>query len=227
MKSSFVKQDRISIALSGDLAKDNEKRSSENKGTVLKPSQITQCPRRMFYRSQGIEHECDNSFAEGCSLKALADKWIYMLGKCNSVNVVDEHIVVAHAKYNLSGSIDAYVEFDGYMFMVKVKPTDIDRVRLTGAKRKDVVEVVTYLWMTELKDALLIYEDINGSGYKIFHIEPYAPIINTVKSKCSSLINSQLSGVEPPRLKGVTETDEVSECKRCEHSYKCLNRKIT
>ena len=226
MKSSFVKQDGISISLSKDLHADNEKRSNANKRTVFNPSQITQCPRRMFYRTRGIEHKCDNSFLEEISLKSLADKWIYRFKKCNSIKLIDEHILVAHAQYNLNGTVDAYVEFINEMYMVKVKPANINEIKDKGAKRKDVVEVVTYLWMAELQDALLIYDDMAGRGYEIFHVEPYAPIINTVKNKCSNLIQSQLSGVEPPRLKGVTVSSEVEECYNCEHSYTCLNRNL-
>ena len=126
MSTSFqIYKDETTAALTEALSADHDKRSMASKGTVFKPNQITQCPRRIFYRTQGVEQSLDNSFAEECHLAALSKKWAEYFTKCTEVKLIDKDILVAHAQYNISGVINSYIEFQKETYAEIIQPEDL------------------------------------------------------------------------------------------------------
>ena len=214
-----LKQDQH---ISDALREDSLSRSNVHFSSIISPDNITECPRRMYYRVKATENTKENSFLEMVREHFIAERWAYYFSKCKKFILVDKKIHVSHSEYNIGGTIDAYVEFDDCRYMVKVKPLSEDEfqtIKEKGPKRRHVIEAIIYLWLSEVEDGLLIYENNNSQDYIIYTFESYEPILRSVKDKCKSLIRSQISGVIPPRIIG---SNAKKECKVCEYNGVCL-----
>jgi hypothetical protein len=60
-------------------------------------------------------------------------------------------------------------------------------MRENGAFKKDVIEIMVYMWLTETKGGILLYENKDSNEYSIFYVDFYIPIINSIKKKCLAL----------------------------------------
>jgi len=220
----FVQQNNKSEQIIKDLKEDCIKRSKDNHASVISPSHITECLRRMYYRLNWQETSNYAEYTDLVHHQCAVEKWATYFSKCNKIILVDKDILVAHSNYNLSGTVDHYIESKGYKYAVKIKQVpsaDFKIIKKGGPKRKHVIETIVYLWLSEFEDGLLVYEDNDTQEYDIYHIISYEPIIKTVKSKCRRLINHKMRGVAPPRITG---DNAERECSICEYSYVCLKQ---
>ena len=219
----FAKKDSTSEMLEELITEEAHRRSIPSVNSTFDPIHITECSRRMVYRSRGIKHKSSLGYLQRASEDACRKKWLDIFKNSLKIRLIDQGIVVADSKYNITGKVDALISFgNNDKFAIKIKSvseSDFGNIKETGALRKDVVESILYLWLLEIKNGLLIYDNNNG-GFVVFHVEPYAPIIKSVKQKCDDMIRQNMEGHLPER--SYKESSSV-ECEVCEFNKSCWN----
>ena len=216
----FVRTDEISSLFDSLIRQEDRENCHNFYVSVFDPSHLTECPRRIIYRAQGCNPE-SFSYLNTMGELFARKKWLEYLGKCKSIKVVDKNIVAADCHYNISGNVDAVLNIGDCNYVAKIQPvnnSDFKQIEEKGAIKKHVVELIVYMWLTELRDGLLLYENQNTYKYTVFHVKPYAPVIKSVIKKCSGLMESKIQGVIPVRP---YKTKDANECKVCEFSKKC------
>jgi len=216
----FIRKDEQSKSFESIIDREIERKSTTPIDGSFDPSRITECSRRLSYRAAGVASSFSDSYLNDQTDEAIKTKWISILEICPSVKVMEAHLVVADSKFNITGNIDAVIELDDiYVTLIKpVSDCDFGNVVENGAFKKDVIEAVLYLWLSEIKNGMLIYDNKNNGGHLVFHVEPYAPIINSVKAKCSDLVQHKLMGQLPKRP---YKNKNSKECSICEFRDKC------
>lgn len=214
----FVKKDTIIEQIISD---EICKRSSGLIKTTFTPDTITECSRKLIYMVTNNNYHNKIDYFKIISDIYTRKKWIACLSKIGGIKLLKSDLVVADCHFNLSGVIDAIVDFNQAIFVVKIFPVDENRfltIQNKGAYKKDVIEVLIYMWLAELKNGLAIYENKNNHEYLLFNIEPYKPIIMSVKRKCLELSEFNINGKIPPRPYKVKS---AKECERCVFLSKC------
>jgi hypothetical protein len=221
----FVKQDEISSLLDSIIKKENKDYRYEYPVSVFDPSHVTECPRRMIYRANGCMTENSISYPSIYNDLFAKKKWMEYFSKCKPIKIVDKNIVAADCHYNVSGNVDAILNMGDCLYVAKIQPVgqeDFSQINKKGAFKKHVVEVIVYIWLTELRDGLLLYENKNNNDYTIFHVKLYEPIIKSVTKKCLELMENKIQGIIPARP---YKTKESNECMSCEFLKRCWEDK--
>ncbi len=218
----FVKKDQVTTRLEQIIDGEICARSKESPKTTFSPDIITECPRKLIYGVMGNNKQNESTFY----LKISSDiytkkKWIEYFSKFKSIKLLESNLVAADCNYNMSGMIDAVISVDDVPFVVKIFPVSEERfltIRSKGASKKDVIEVLIYMWLAELKHGLVIYENENTHKYEVFDVEPYKPIIIAVKNKCLMLSECKIKGEIPEKP---YKTKTAKECRSCSFLNKC------
>jgi CRISPR/Cas system-associated exonuclease Cas4 (RecB family) len=216
---SFVERDRVSRELEELLRDANEKRSIKAFVSSLDPSSLVECPRRLFYKTTS-SYVSSASYFENQTQHFTITKWISYLDRCRGVRVVEKNVCSADGNYHIHGYLPAVIEFQHLMAGVLVKGVNNEQfseIKKKGVVKKDVVELMIYLWLLEIQDGLLIYDDLGNQDYRIFHVVGYKPIIESVKRKCLEIISCQKEGRPPSR----PYRSKTRECKQCEFLRMC------
>jgi len=220
----FFKRDEKSEMLEDIIRKENDRRSIPVIDSSFDPSRITECGRRMIYRSIGTPHRKSHvSYIDDLTYKSTVNRWLDILIHCLNIRVLGKDIVTADSKYNITANVNALISFNNDVYVTQIKPVsnnDFNKILKTGALKKDVVEITIYLWLMELTDGLLLYSNNESNDFTVIHVEPYTPIITAIKSKCETMMRNKINGALPER----PYKDESSpECKCCEFKNECWN----
>lgn len=221
----FVKIDDTSSMFDSLIQKNNQQRLYGYPSSVFDPSHITECPRRIIYRASGCISENTSSYLSSYDFLFSKKKWIEYLSQCKNIKVIDKNVVAADCHYNVSGNADVIINMGGVVYVVKIQPVnanDFVQIKKKGAYKKHVVELITYIWLTELYDGLLLYENKNNNEYITFHVKQYEPIIKSIMKKCLGLMENKIMGVIPPRP---YKCKDSSECILCEFRKQCWQEK--
>jgi len=221
----FSKIDNKSELLDTLIKEEDARRASAPINSTFDPLTLTECPRRLLYRIVGVSHSDLMSYLDRQHLLAIKDKWLHIFEDCRKVQLMQEKVSVADAKYNITGQIDVIISFGSDIYATQIKSVcsdDFIKIKQKGAPKKDVVELVVYLWLLEEKDGLIIYNNNNNGDYIIFHIEPYQPIIKSIRSKCHELMRHKMEGSLPERP---YKDSSSSECGLCEFVKMCWKQK--
>jgi hypothetical protein len=224
-ENKFVKEDEVSSLFGSLIKQESERRSWNYPTSVFDPSHITECPRRMIYRANGCTPETNVSYLIANNEIHLKKKWTEYLSKCRSVRVIGKNVVTADCHYNISGNIDAILNIGerNYVTQIQlVQDEEFKQIRKKGAFKKHVVEMIVYIWLTELRDGLLLYENKDSNEYTVFHVKIYEPVIKSVIKKCLGLMENKIQGTIPSRP---YKTKDSNECIVCEYSKKCWEKK--
>lgn len=219
-KVKFVGKNKDSILLESIIEKKNEE-YKRNFSSSFHPSSITECPRRLIYKTQ-IHSDNKNEFLNDMDIVFSRKKWIDFFQKTKVAQVLRDEFIAADCHYNISGTVDAVLKINGNIYVTKIYSicnSDFIKMRENGAFKKDVIEVITYMWLTETKGGILLYENRDNNEYSIFHVDFYVPIINSIKKKCLDLIEHKINGKVPERP---YDSNESNECIICEFKEKCL-----
>ena len=217
----FVKMDEISSLLNTCIQKENDYRSSRCPSSVFDPSHITECTRRIIYRANGVNQEKNPSYLLMQDELFSRKKWFEYFEKSRFVKVIDKNIITADCHYNISGNADIILKIIDSIYVVKIQPLsceDFARVQKEGAFKRHVIETMIYVWLLEIHDGLLLYENKNTNDYVVFHVQEYAPIIKSVMKKCTELMENKIQGTIPSRP---YKTKESVECCKCEFNQQC------
>jgi len=212
----FVLTDELSLSFSASLKRTLGKSCIYN--TSFSPEMLSECPRRILYKISGFYNV--NSLA--CDTRiANKNKWISIFKKTAGIRVVDTDVYASSVDYQISGSIDVVLQVSDTIMATQIKGVNDElfaKIQDNGAFKKDVLEVMLFLWLLELKDGLILYENVQKYDFLSFHIQLYMPMINLAKKKCEKLIGFQRAGklIERPY-----KSKSDKECISCEFLEKC------
>jgi len=224
----FIKLDQVSKNLELLINAEDSKRSMFFPTSNFDPSHLTECPRRIIYRVNNITPDFyRESYLDMMSGLFGKKKWIDMMEKFKNLKIVDKNVVAADCHYNISGNIDVILNIEEKIYVTKIQCIDqnqFDQIVMKGAIKKHVIEIIVYLWLTEINDGILLYDNQNTNQYKIFHIKAYSPIIKSITKKCLRLIDFKMNGKIPERP---YESSGSSECSQCEFFKTCWKENNT
>lgn len=215
----FVRQDELTNLVSSLLTNENEKRSTVLINGSFDPAELVECPRKLFYKATGA-HRGETYFLQSTRF-SIREKWLSYFDKCSRIRVAKKHIIATDHNYNISGYADAVIEIGEYLIVVAIKGVEAsiyEDIKNQTARKKDIIELMVYSWLLEIKDGILIYENLNNQEYIIFHVTPYQPIIESIKKKCLDLFRMKSKLVEPEKP---YKTKMSKECKKCQFNIKC------
>ena len=224
-KDIFVKQDSLTQNLEELIKNENKRRNFARNNEVYTPVQITECPRRIIYRSRGTKVEENSSFQQEIIRDNAKLKWISILASLSGIKIKEKDLVVADCNYNLTGTVDAVLQIEDAKYILLVKTLsqeEYTKVNKDGAIKKHIIELMMLMWLIEIKDGILLYENKNTQDVNIFHILPYKAIITSAKNKCLKLLGNQLKGTIPIRP---YDSKDNRECMVCEYQSICWEQK--
>ena len=190
-------------------------------GSGIDPEEITQCPRRLIYKTQNTKPKNFNT--RWITELKTKEKWIeYLRTAREGILVIESELPLSDCNFGIEGKIDVVASiFKDRKYVIQIHALsnkDFLTVQNKGVIKKHVMAMQIYLWQTELDDGLLIYENKNNQNYQVFHIEKYLPIIGSIKDKLSRLRKSKLIDNLPSRP---YESSAAKECSNCEFIKEC------
>ena len=218
----FVRNDdEVSTFLTSSIKNSLKSRNFSVFGEVFNAENMTECDRRILYRSYSTEEDQKTSLEQRWQVENIKKKWIVFLSSLPHVKLLEENVIVSDANFQLTGTIDG-------IFKIGEKPVVVDIVNIThkeyedleknGPTRKNIVKIMLKMWMSEIKHSILVYEDNDNGKFKVFHITPFKPIVDSVCSKCAKNLQYKIHGKLPDRM---YISKDCAECNVCEFNQRC------
>ena len=211
----YSKKDEITDIFDNEIDNEIKRRKLPFSSGIFNPNKLTECDRRLLYRSNG-EDIGEDRFREYFLLeqneKCVKNKWIVFLENSIKIKVIEKNIVVSDCNYNITGAIDCIIKKGNAEFVVLIKNHDGE------PKRKDIIELMIYLWLVEKTHGILIYDSNISDKYNLYHIKIFPSIIVTITNKCKKIIERKMKGEIPDRP---YKNAKSSECLECEFNVKC------
>lgn len=219
----FSKQDELSDMIKNLLKEEIKRRNSAKYIELITSCNITECDRRLLYRSSRVKPEKYEDAMEILSQETAKNKWLDFFDKSRKIKLKDRHLTVAEEEYDINGCVDGVIKIGDLLaaLLIKSIPDKKFHEVSSGAVRKDVIELMSYIWLLELKNGILLYENRNNNDFCIYHVSKYQPIIDAIKQKGKKLLSMRMKGVIPERPYAKKE----KECLVCEFYSKCWEEK--
>jgi hypothetical protein len=221
-EDKIASRDTLSELFESTINELDKKSKKFNPISFINPSTVTECPRRLTYRLLATEEEKKTSYLSNLHDVFIRKKWVDFFRKCNRVKVLAEDVPAADCHYNLNGKADVVIRFEDNQFVVQIHSVSNEtwlNIQEKGAHRKDVIEAIIYLWLLEITDALILYENKDTGEYCVFHAQQYQPIIEAVRKKCLVLMEHKEKGGLCNKPNKYTQAS--IECKFCEYKNNC------
>lgn len=221
---SFVVHDKVSSVVEETIRLFADKTSIHELSRTFDPNELTECGRKIVYRSIAENYKLPISELELYTNQYAKVKWIQMLHKMSGIKVIDSWAKASDCNYNMVSTIDCVIEIaalDDMQSIVYIKSlpsSDYKYVVGHGAPRKDIVRVTTDMWLIEIPKAIIIYENRDTLEYTAYSVLPQNAIINSIKLKAKELYAYKLNGEIPPRPYKICTS---IECQACEFSKTC------
>jgi len=216
MPNDFVLCDKFSKTLQSDVEKIFEKGYNDINSEVVDSVDITKCDRRVYYKLIGVNTFCDKKRRSHHS--HIVNKWEGFLLQAKTFELLDKNLIVADQNHNITSRIDIVGKFDDIPVALMIREVDKDTFQNNSVKRSHVVELMTQMWLVEVNDGFLVYEDIEDKKINMFHILPNVSVLNAVKQKLLALGKCKMAGTLPERK---YETSDSKECQECCFAEKC------
>lgn len=202
------------------IIEENKRRNFDFSREVFNTSCLTECDRRILYKSRGEILETLLDFSKIDAQEATKNKWNSFFSKSIKISLIDKDVVVADCNYNLKGKIDGVLKIGNANFAVMVKAlSNNDFINAEKrAFRKDVIETMVNMWILEINDGIVIYENKDTNKFSLYHILPFVQLIEACKKKCLSMLNFKMKGEFPDRP---YKNNDSKECLICEFKTKC------
>lgn len=220
MQNDFVVCDKFSKILQEDIEKTFNKGYNDISNEVVMSSNITRCDRRICYELIGVETS-GNKFKE-LHKTYLIKKWVDILLRTKTFEIINSNTIVADHNYNIISEIDVIGKFSGVPVVIMIKEVEENTFLNNSTKRSHVVEIMVQMWLSEINDGFLIYENILTKRHNVFHILPNVSVLNAVKQKMIILRDCKIMGKLPERK---YETPDSNECKECCFTDECWRKK--
>jgi len=211
----YSKKDEITQVIENEIKNEIKRRNLAFSSGIFIPSRLTECDRRIFYHSIGTKIEDDRfveDFLAEQTEKYVKNKWIDFFSSSIKITLVEKNLVVTDCNYNITGTVDCIIKKGNTEFVVLIKNQDGE------PKRKDIIELMTHLWLTEKPHGLLIYNPNNSHEFNVYRVKIFMPIIMAITKKCKKIIEIKMKGEMPNRQ---YKSDMSKECVQCEYKSKC------
>jgi len=216
MKNKFVIYDKYTKKIKEDIEISLKRGYNDLGGEAIDSSEVTRCDRRMYYSM--IDFKNVGSRSKAVHESYIVSKWCDILQQGRTVDILDKKFLVADSNFNVCSVIDIVGRMLETPIVIKIKEINDEDYSSKVAKRPHVIEVMVQMWLSEINDGFLIYENSLTKEYNVFHILPNASVLNAVKSKLLKLIDSKNMGILPERK---YETSSANECKECVFLGRC------
>lgn len=175
---------------------------------IFNSEHITECDRRIIYRS--FVNICEKQEKiKNYNNISFKNKWIDLLINLDEFEYVKSNFLAYDGNFNLHGNIDLVLRKNN-------KPILFSFINDKELQRKYEVDIILKLWMSEIQHGIIILENTNQ--YDIFHYKCFKPIVISACKKCKDLLNYKIKGVLPE--KKYEERNSV-ECSNCEYNKIC------
>jgi len=225
MQNKYIKQStKLLSALELPIKDEIKRGNSDFNHEVFNVMHLTECPRRMMYRVNNckVESKFENkNILVDFHSKFCKIKWLGIFSNSKGIKVLDKNILAADSEYNIVGKVDAIISCKGYVSALMIESIDESSYNIAiknGGLRQQIVALMTSMWLTEVKNGVLLCENKNTNDYFLSHVIVSDAIINGVKSKCSKLMENKTLQQLPLRP---YKTNDCEECKCCEYNDKC------
>lgn len=226
MQNKFVKQDTKFLSkIKKSIKNEIKKRDFRFDNEVYNIKHLTECPRRISYRVNGSlssEPNYENKFWASQSLQYTKKKWLKILENCLGVKVIDTFVVAADSNYNISGTVDAVIRCEDYVGALIIDELENDeyiKAENQGGLRRQIIEVMSAAWLTEVSHGILICENRNTHDYFMSHVIPHELVLNGIKNKFKDLMEKKILQTELPDRPYKNENNK--ECNVCEYKGLC------
>lgn len=217
---SFVRKDDFTELFESRVKEHLRSSNLNSVVSTFDPSHLTECPRRIIYRTTSVVKTKTDLTSN--TLDELDSHYFFnSIIRSSGTKIISENISASDCNYNIVGKLDYVLNLNGETFATKfyvVGDDDFRNVLKKGAVRKDVIEIMVYMWMVELNNGLIFYWNRSDNQITSFHIKPFKPIIKSVVDKCKFLLEYELKGTMPDRT---YKTRSSNECKQCEFESVC------
>jgi CRISPR/Cas system-associated exonuclease Cas4 (RecB family) len=145
--------------------------------------------------------------------------------KCgNSKNLAYEEVFVKSEEYNFAGNVDGIVDVRGTEFQQRgdldVFVVDFKTIKdemyseLLDPKREHVVQVNIYMWLLDLKAAVVVYENKDTQALKEMFVPRDDKLIEEIKTQALWLKDVLQAHKLPPRPSGFSRSKYP--CRKCD-----------
>lgn len=208
-KNNFYKSDSACNFIYSQI---NNNSVSNSVSDSLNSNYITGCDRKIFYQITGENSE--KSFMNQKSRLFLIKKWVSIFEKIKSFEVLDYNKIFADQNYNIHSEIDIVGKMAGFPTILVIKKVQ----DFHEPKRKEIVDAITKMWLSEVNDCFIIYDNIVSDEYRVLRVIPNEVLLNGIKNKLKKIKFNKLSGKTPDRK---YDSYESIECKKCDFKKKC------
>lgn len=224
MQNKFVKQDTVLIAtIKKAIETEIKRRNSSFIHEVIYTKHLTECPRRLMYRMNAYSAK-EPDFLIDNHNKYTKKKWVDFFNKCKKTIVIDENVLAADCNFNVVGTADAILKYGDVVSVLlvdSVKSSEYNKAKQAGGLRRQIVELMMIMWLTEVPNGILICENKDTNEYFLSHVVPHKGILDSARHKCSELMENQFLQKLPERA---YKTDNSQECMACEYRETCWNQ---
>lgn len=220
-ESIFSKKDILTGLMEKTIESEIKSRNFKFNNEVFYSCSITECERRIIYRANGVKSETAPSVMEAYSQQAVKNKWITFFSDSKKLKLIEKNLTVADCSVNLIGKVDGVLKLGDLLMIFMVHGLSSEEYNIIcerGARRKQIAEIMINMWLAEIPHGIIIYENKNNNEFCFYHVEPYEPIIESVRKKCLNMINFKMLGIIPTQP---YKNKESKECNMCEFVNTC------
>lgn len=191
------------------------------------PDEITECGRKLCYKINGSKYKLPYSNIEYNAIMEAKARWIYILRHTEGIKVIDWGVLASDCNYNMLTKVDCVIQVSDMedlqiaVLIKSVESGEFDNVKKNGATRKDIVRIMTDMWLIELANGVIIYENRNNFDFMIYRVVPHNAVMNSIKDKAKELFSYKVRGSVPPRP---YKSSIAKECQSCEFFKPCWNK---
>lgn len=224
MPSKFVVRDQLVSVLEKSSKDFLETPFTQDITRTVSPDELTECERKIAYRTKVGKCRLGYNNAEYLAMMYAKVRWLDILKDTKGVKILDRWVTASDCNYNIVTKIDCVIEvsdmddLQSVVYVKSLKEEDFADVKKNGAKRKDIVRVMADMWLVEVSNGVIIYENRSNLDFVIYRVIPQNEIINSVKAKTKSLYDHKLNSTIPSRP---YKTCSAKECQECEFFTHC------
>jgi hypothetical protein len=177
---------------------------------------VPKCDRRIHYVVSGGRDS--ESFLRDRFEYFSSKKWADIFGNFDFFEVLGENRIFADQNYGVSARVDFFGKFKGYPTVVIVKSS---HSKIDRPTRPHVVDCLTKMWLAEVNNCFLIYDDVFNFNFSVFRVLPNKVLIGSIKEKLRRIKSDKLKGNLPDRK---YSSPDSRECLGCGFKKKCWEK---
>lgn len=220
----FTERDKTCILVEDSIRKFVNDKVNDNITRTFHPDELTGCERKILYASGSSNHKISKTNLEYNSEHFAKLKWIHLLNQIQDIKVLDCWVVASDAKYNMLTKVDCVIEISAcenlqeVVYIRSISDSDFNKVKENGPTRRDTIRITIDMWLIEITQGIIIYENRDSLDFIIYGVSPKNVIVNAIKEKARELYGHKVCGSFPPRP---YKTHSTKECQECEFFKKC------